>query len=160
VAGRAFTAADRADAPSVMIINERLARQYFPDGNALGSQLSMDGGKTGNEIVGIVADVKQYELSAQAPYQIYCSFDQATFPTMALTLRTDAAPALLGPASRARIAAIDPEQPVGTMRSLAAVLSSSVARQRFAVALLGAFAIVALLMAVIGIYGVISDAVT
>jgi ABC-type antimicrobial peptide transport system permease subunit len=112
------------------------------------------------EIVGIVADVRHYGLSRPITYQMYEPFAQRAMSSMTIVVRGTGDPAAMVPDIRARLAAVDAEQPLGDVKPMSQIVSESVARQRFAVVLLSIFAGVALLLAIVGIYGVISDAVT
>lgn len=159
VRGRAFTEADGRDGRRVAIINEKLARQFFPDGDALGKRIgyARDGWQ---EIVGIAADTKQYGLTGPATYQLYEPMAQRPVSAMTLVVRGARDPAAMIPDIRARLAGLDADQPLGAVKPLEQIVSESVSRQRFAVVLLGIFAGIALVLAIVGIYGVISDAVT
>jgi putative ABC transport system permease protein len=159
LAGRAFTDRDGPDAPPAIIIDERLARQFFPDGDAVGRRITFDAPRQ-HEIVGVVANVKEYGLDGPSSYEMYTPLAQDPFSQVVLIVRGEGDVASLGPAIQGRLRAIDADQPLGPIRPLAQLVSDSVSRQRFAVVLLTIFAGVALLLAIVGIYGVISDAVT
>lgn len=157
--GRLFNDRDTAGAPRVVIVNDKLAREQFPGTSAIGKRLRFNDDAP-EEIVGVVADVKHYGLDRETTYQIYEPHRQSPIGAMYLLVRGVDDPAQLGAGVRARIAAVDDELPVSRLRPYAQIVSDSLARQRFAVTLLGIFAAVALCLGVVGIYGVIADAVT
>jgi putative ABC transport system permease protein len=154
LAGRGL---DERDA-GVVLVNRKLARTFFPDGDAIGARLRLYGERV-REIVGVVGDVKQYGLGDDATFQVYEPLYQQTFARLGLVVRGGGDPSALTGAIRARLAGIDGRLPLGTPLSLDDAVAASVAHRRFAVALLGIFAAVALALAVVGIYGVIADAV-
>lgn len=155
--GRLLEPGDRAGGAPVAVVNETFARTQFPAGDALGGRIRL-GDPEGElvEIVGVVADVKQAGLREPAPPQVYRPHQQAPTPGLTLLVRTAGDPAALAGAVRAEVRALDPEQPLGTVSTLEETLAGSIAQSRFGMLLLAAFAGVALLLAVIGIYGVIA----
>ena len=155
--GRGFTDDDREDSTRVAVINQAMAEQYFPDEDPIGQAIHVTNGpETFREIVGIVGNTKQFGLAAEAPVQTYEPLAQQPFGGISLVVRTTGDPAALAGAVRAAVAAVDPDQPVSSIRTIDSVLSDSVARERFSALLLGIFATVALSLAVIGIYGVMA----
>ena len=136
-----------------------MADQYFPDEDPIGQAIHVTYGPAFREIVGIVGNTKQYGLAAEAPVQTYEPLAHRPFNEVTLVVRTTGDPAALGNAVRAAVVGIDPDQPVSNIRTVASVVSDSVARERFAAILLGIFATVALVLAVIGIYGVMAYSV-
>ena len=159
--GRLFTEQDRKGSPRVAIINEEMARKFFKDEDPLGKRINVTNGpQTFREIVGIVGDVKQYGPAQPTTMQTYEPFLQNPFSGMTLVVRTEGNPTALASAIRSQVLSVDKDQPVARMRPLEQVLSESVAKQRFLMVLLTSFAAVALVLAAVGLYGVMSYAVT
>ncbi|MCW5970984.1 MAG: ABC transporter permease [Blastocatellales bacterium] len=158
--GRLLDDRDAADSPRVVVINESMAKRYFADEDPIGKRIHVSQGpRTFREIVGIVADVKQYGLSSTAPLQTYEPYTQQPFGNMTLTIKTTGEPTALAAMVRAEVAGIDREQPVSSIRTMDAIVADSISNERFAMVLLAVFAGVALLLAAVGIYGVISYSV-
>lgn len=157
VRGRVFTPQDDAKAPRVAIINETMARQFFPNEDPIGKRINITNGPdTWREIVGIVGDIKQYGVDKTTSAQGYEPFAQVPFTSLNVVLRTNGSPAALLSSLRPAVYAIDKDQPVGIIRPLEEIMSESIARQRFAMLLLTVFSSVALVIAAVGIYGVMA----
>ncbi|HWP42569.1 MAG TPA: ABC transporter permease [Blastocatellia bacterium] len=155
--GRFFTEADMAESPRVAIINETMARRYFPDEDPIGKRMNITNGpEVMREIVGVVGDVKQYGLDTQSPAQMYEPYLQRPYPGMTLVVRAASEPAGLIDAVRREVLAVDKEQPIARAQTMEEIIAKSVAPRRFSVILLAAFAAVALTLAAVGIYGVMS----
>jgi len=159
--GRLFTPQDVAGAPRVALINEAMAKKFFPDQDPIGQRINVTNGpETWREIVGIVGDVKQYGLDRDTTVQTYEPFAQSSFDSVTFVVRTAGPAPGLAADLRTTITAVDRDQPVASIRPLTAILASSVSRQRFAMFLFAVFSGVALLLAAIGIYGVMAYSVT
>jgi len=158
--GRFFDGHDSATAPRVALINEAMAKKYFPNQNPIGQRINVTNGPdTWREIVGIVGDTKHYRLDGDVTLQTYEPFAQQPYSFMTFVVRTSGAGGDLAAAARAAIYSVDKEQPIASVRPLDALLSESIARQRFTMFLFAVFSGVALLLASIGIYGVMAYSV-
>jgi putative ABC transport system permease protein len=162
MSGRAFTERDREGAPRVAIINATMARQFWPGEDPVGRRIVIDNGPQDlwREIVGVVQDVKHTELEGDSVAQMYEPYPQAPLPLMTLTVRAAGAPEGLAEAARRAILALDKDQPVSRTATMDRLLAESIARPRYSLLLLGVFAGVALLLATVGIYGLLSHSVT
>jgi len=161
--GRAFDSHDVVKAQKVVIINETLARRYFPGTDPLGKRMTLNDENPKEEdwatIVGVVKDTKQRELSGEPAAEMYLPFAQSPHRSMALMIRTTNPDTVVN-AVRRDIQALDPGVPLYGVRTMENVISESIAAARFRTLLLAIFAAVALILAMIGIYGVMSYAVT
>ena len=160
--GRALSERDNADAPRVMLINEFFARRYFPDEDAVGKRIRLTIAPAFvAEVVGVVGDVKHRGLNRDAGPEAYVSYLQVPNSMMTLIVRAVSGdPANMTAAIRQAVEQVDKEQPIYDVKPMTAWLQASVARQRFNMLLLAVFAGVALLLAAIGVYGVINYSVT
>jgi len=155
--GREFSDADSESAPKVCVISSSLAQQLFPNERALGQRIIIGyPADAAREIVGIVGDVKDSDLAARESAQVYVPFVQNPFWTADISVRTHGNPSSLSGALRAQIREIDSALPVAEVRPMAEVIGSSIAQPRFRTALLSLFGAAALLLAAIGIYGVLA----
>ncbi len=155
--GREFSDADSESGPKVCAISSSLALQLFPSENALGQRILIGYPESSaREIVGIVGDVKDSDLSARQSAQVYVPFVQNPFWAADIVVRAHGNPSALSGALREQIRAIDPALPVAEVRTMPEVISNSVAQPRFRTTLLSLFGGAALLLAAIGIYGVLA----
>jgi putative ABC transport system permease protein len=162
VRGRSFTDQDKAGTTPVVVVNETLARKHWPGEGAIGKRIRFYGPLERApwlEIVGVIRDVK-HELNIPIEPEYYLPLAQDTWTGMVLVARTSVDPASLAPALRQHVWAIDKDQPVFDVKTMQEVRSSSVALYSFSSVMLGIFAVVALLLASVGIYGVMAFAVT
>jgi putative ABC transport system permease protein len=162
--GRAFTESDVAGRPEVAIINETIARQLFPGEDPIGKRIKLGRADDSNEswltVVGVVGDVKSAALESAPRPQVYRPFMQFSWTNLSLVIRTESDPLQLASAVRSEVKAIDPNQPVANVRTMEQAVTESVARRRFIMLLLSLFAAMALVLTVVGLYGVISYSVT
>ncbi len=158
--GRTFDARDGADAPATFVINEELARKYFPNEDPIGKRLAYWwGDMLSGEIVGIVGNVREVGLDQDPAPAIYRTTVQEPVGTLTLVVRTAGDPAALASTVGAIVRQIDPDQPLSEVRTMEEVVSRTVARPRLVLTLLGAFAGMALLLAGLGLYAIIAYAV-
>ncbi len=158
VTGRNFTGFDTYKTQPVAVIDQTLARQYWQDKNPLGQQLKFGFGRglQGVTIVGVVGDIKSDGFEAPSVPHIYVALGQFAPVNAVVFLRSIAGVENLGEAVRHEVESVDPNVPVHSISSMDQIIARSVADRRFALELLGVFAAVALLLAAIGIYGVMS----
>jgi putative ABC transport system permease protein len=161
-AGRVFSERDTADAARVMIINETMANRFWPGENPIGRRVTMKdwGPPLTGEIVGIVADVKENGLAAATYSEIYWPYPQFPSSFNSLVVKTNSAPMSVVAAVKNQIWSVDPQQPIAAIATMDDVIATSVADRRFNLLLFGSFAAAALLLASVGVYGVISYSVS
>ncbi|HKQ78097.1 MAG TPA: ABC transporter permease [Blastocatellia bacterium] len=162
--GRAFTDEDRADTTPVVVINETMARRFWPGQDAIGKRIRWGGWNPQGwlTIAGVAADVKFSTLEAEIPLTVYMPvFQIPRIRRDAIFIaRTTSDPASLASALRREIAAVDPDLPIYDIRTMNQVIAGSIAQRKFTMGLLAIFAIAALSLAALGLYGVLSYAVT
>jgi predicted permease len=162
--GRFYTSDDREGAPQVVVISDSAARQYFPNEDPIGKSIKLGWGKggparAGGRIVGVVGDVKDSGLDEANPPEIYLPLRQWPVSQMAVVIRTTTPPAMLAETVRTEVHAVDPTLPLSNVRTLDEIVAKSISQPRFYMTLLAIFAGVALALAGIGIFGVLSYAV-
>jgi putative ABC transport system permease protein len=160
IKGRDFSDRDKGDAPAAAIINDDLARIYFPGEDPIGKRITFDDGKSWMSIVGIIADVKQLGLDSSAKPEVYFPYLQVAAPEMSLVVRTASNPLSLAAAVKSQIQMIDKDLPIDDAKTMQQLLAESISGRRFNMLLLTLFAVVALVLAIVGIYGVMSYMVT
>jgi putative ABC transport system permease protein len=162
IQGRGFTEHDKAGAPPVVIVNDTLARKHWPGQSPIGKRIRFYGPSERTpwrEVVGVIEDVRHH-LEEPATPEYYLPFAQDPWNGMVLVARTNVDPASLAGAIRQQVWAIDKDQPVFDVKTMQEVRSASVTMYSFSSVMLGIFAGIALLLASIGIYGVMAFAVT
>lgn len=163
--GRVFNEGDRAGAPPVAVINEALAKRYFPGENPVGRRVSMNENPKPDDwitVIGVVNDVKSAYLGGGSGPELYRDFRQFIFAQFATTLTLRAAydnPMRLAAAAQSEIRQINPDQPITELKSMSQVVALNVAQPKFYTIMLGLFAGIALVLAAAGLYGVLSYSV-
>jgi putative ABC transport system permease protein len=160
VQGRFFDERDNADAPKVVIVNQALAQKWFPKQEAVGKRITFDDPRKPDPkwitIVGLVGNIRHQGLDVEAKPEYYLPHSQDPYRGMILAVRSKQDPRSLAESIRREIRALDPEIPAANVRTLENVASDSIAPRRLSVVLIGVFAAVALVLASVGIYGVMS----
>ena len=163
ISGRYFTTQDTKDSPKVAVIDENMARTYWPGADAVGKRFKR-GGLTSTSpwltVVGVVSNVKQYALETNSRVAFYTPHEQTLGSTIFVAVRTTGDPRGIAAAVTDEARAMDPNVPVFDVKTMEQRVSESLARRRFAMLMLGLFAVVAMVLAAVGIYGVMSYTVT
>lgn len=162
--GRAIRASDRDDAPFVAVVNQAMARRYWPSGDAIGAHITMWGDPADSTtewatVVGIVGNTVMDGLDKPPQPELYIPMAQGPMSASSFVLRTAGDPYALAPALRSAVAQVDSDLPLYGLRSMSDVLADSLAQRRFRMLVLSVFAGAALLLATVGLYGVISFSV-
>lgn len=161
VSGRSFRSGDDAEAPRVIIVNETLERDFF-DGQAVGKRLNVNNPEdpVWREIVGVVRDIKNFGIRSASRNAMYLPYAQAPTGSMFTVVRASVDPSTIVNTVRATVAELDPEIALARVLPMEEVVSTSLDVDRFTTSLLSSFALVALLLAVVGLYGVVSYTVS
>lgn len=163
--GRAFTEQDHQNAPRVIVINETMARQYWPNEDPVGKRMAI--GESSKEtswrtIIGVVGDIRHASLTEPPVPTAFIDYrqDLESWPRMAFVVKTRTDAASFASAVRTSLVTLDPQQPVYAVETMDQLLSASVASRRFVMSLIGSLAFIALSLAMVGIYSVISFSVS
>lgn len=163
LSGRGLTDQDTATTPTVAVISEAMARRFWPNEDPIGKRIAIGRIRSDRDwvnIIGMVKDVRQFELSADPKPQMYLSYRQVGFfAADDLVVKTDVEPASIAATVRNAVWSVDKDQPVSNIQTMEEILADSIARQRFSMLLLAIFAAVAMVLAGVGIYGVMSYSV-
>jgi putative ABC transport system permease protein len=160
LAGRHFTDRDRDPAPAAIIINAAMAKRYWPGEDALGKRIRFDDKKDDwMTVVGIAADSRNMGLDSDPAPLMYIPYSYFTLPFMTLAARSPGGPGAVASAVRAEVHSLDPELPIDSAQAMTDVMKNSVAEPRFRTLVLGGFALTALVLAAVGVYGLISFSV-
>jgi predicted permease len=163
VAGREFSEQDRFGAPGVIVINETMARKYWPDEDPIGKRIKLgyfDSKEPWLTVVGVAKDVRHSGLDRRINQWFVRPYDQAAWPFMTIVVRTAGAPMSMAESIKKALAKVEPDRPVSSTETMEDVVRNSVGPRRFPMILLIAFALLALTLAAVGISGVVSYSVT
>jgi predicted permease len=155
--GRTLSQLDGPGAPGAVVVNQSFARHFFPDAEVLGHRIRLDG--RWYAVAGVVGDVREFGLDAPAPPIMYFALDQMPRGTMTVVLRSGRSLAEISRAASDAVGALDSQLPVYAVRPSSDLLAGSLAQRRFALALLTSLAALALLLAALGLYGVLAYSV-
>jgi predicted permease len=156
--GRDLSPLDTDSAPGVALVNETMARRYWPDGSAVGAKLSIDGGEL--TVVGVVGDVHHRGPATAPGAEMYIPYQQFNVRQSIVVLRTAGDPSRTAAALRAVLRDIDPALPLSNVTTMEALVAQSVSQPRFLASLLTGFAVLAAVLALVGVYGLLSFSVS
>src|SRR5580700_2816585 len=157
LAGREFTHQDTVAAPGVVIINQTMAQKFWPKESPVGRRILEDGSWL--TVVGVVGDVRHWGLDSETVPQFFRPYTQAAWPVMTVVVRTTGAPMSFMPAIKKAMGEVEPDRPVSDIETMQNVVQDSVGSRRFPTLLLSSFALLALILASVGILGVVSYSV-
>jgi predicted permease len=159
--GRAFSPTDNQRSPLVVVINETMARRYWPNQSPIGKRVRFNGGnEPWWEVAGVIGDVKHWGLDQDVNPELYIPHEQLPSTTLTYVVHAAGEPLSLVPALAAQVAAVDPDLPLGSVRTFDAIVARASAPRRWSALLLGMFAVLGLLLAAAGIYGVMTHLVS
>jgi putative ABC transport system permease protein len=154
--GRTFGTQDQLNSPTALIINQMMANRFWPNQDPLGKQINFLEDNSVGTIVGIVGDAKQYWIEEEQRPQLYVAFSQSPGIFATLVMRTSVEPLSLAEQVRQAVWKVDPDQPMWKIRTVESLVDRSVADRKFLMALMGIFAGLALVLTIVGLYGVIT----
>ncbi|HKS06688.1 MAG TPA: ABC transporter permease [Gemmatimonadaceae bacterium] len=161
IRGRTFDSRDTPSSVRVAIVDDEMVRRYWPKTDPIGKRISRNTADPNAwvEVIGVVAHSKQESLDAEARVQLYFPYNQLSFPNVSVAIRTAGSPTTMVPAVRQAVQSIDRDMPLSRIRTMEEMVASSVGQRKLLMVLLASFSTLALVLASIGIYGVMSYAV-
>lgn len=158
--GRDFTEQDRDTAPAVVIVDQAFVKNFKLGNKIIGRRIGIGDGTDSAEVIGLVNDTKRSSLAASPPGQMFRCYHQKEWGFKSLVIRTKSDPAQMAGEVRRELDGIDKDQPIEKVRTMTQLVAASVGQRQFAMRLLGAFAGVAMLLAAVGLYGVLAENVS